>query len=79
MKFHITHVTLFRKVFHIIHPQIYYRVGVAQSVHRLGYGLDGRDLIPGGAEIFIFATTSRPALGSTKPPTQRVPEALPRE
>jgi hypothetical protein len=45
--------------------------GVAQSVSRLGYGLDDR-----GSVSSRDATASRPALGSTQPRTQWVPEVL---
>jgi hypothetical protein len=31
---------------------------------------------PAGAGIFLFATASKPALGLTQPPIQRVPGAL---
>jgi hypothetical protein len=52
---------------------------IAQSVQRLGYGLDDRGSrvrFPAGAGIFLFTTASRTALGSTQPPTQWVPGAL---
>jgi hypothetical protein len=38
-----------------------------------GYGLDGLGSIPGRGKIFLFCTSSRPTLGSTKPPTQWIP------
>jgi hypothetical protein len=44
----------------------------------IGYGLDnrgGRSSSPGRIKDFLF-TSSRPALGSTQPPIQWVPEAL---
>jgi hypothetical protein len=48
--------------------------GTAQSVKWLGYGLDDRGPIPGrGRYFFFFVMLSRPALGPTQPPTQRVP------
>jgi hypothetical protein len=42
-------------------------VGIA-----IGYGLDDRGSIPGKGRIFLFATTSRPPLGSTQHPTKWV-------
>jgi hypothetical protein len=36
----------------------------------------GRSSSPGGGKNFLFSTSSRPALGSTQPPTQWVPGAL---
>jgi hypothetical protein len=43
-------------------------VGTAKN-----YGLDGRGLIPDiGKKIFLCYTLSRPALGATQPPIQRV-------
>jgi len=52
---------------------------IVQSLQRLGYRLDSRGSISGrGKEgIFLFATASRPALGSTEPPIQWVPGAFP--
>jgi hypothetical protein len=52
--------------------------GVAQSVWRLGYGLNDRDSVPdrGSDRIFLFATASRPALGPTQPHIQRVTGSL---
>jgi len=50
--------------------------GVAQS---LGYGLDGRGLVPGwGSDgyFFLFPTVFRLALGPTQPSTQWAPGAL---
>jgi hypothetical protein len=38
----------------------------------MGYGLEGRDLIPGRGIIFLFSTTFRPALRPTRPPIQWV-------
>jgi hypothetical protein len=40
-----------------------------------GYGL-GRNSIPGRGENFLFSMSSRPVLGPTQPPIQRVPGAL---
>jgi hypothetical protein len=40
-------------------------VGIA-----MGYGLEGRDSIPGRDKIFLFSITSRPALGPIQPPIQ---------
>jgi hypothetical protein len=52
----------------------------AQSIERLGYGLDDRGSrvrFPVGAlGISLFTTASRTALGSTKPPIQSVPGAI---
>jgi hypothetical protein len=42
---------------------------MAQSVRRLGYGLDDRGSFP----VFPFVTACRPALGPTQPPVQWVP------
>jgi hypothetical protein len=43
----------------------------------LGYGLDDRGFeYRQGLGIFLFTTVSRPALGPTQPPIQRVPGAL---
>jgi hypothetical protein len=52
--------------------------GIAQSVYRLGYGLENRDSVPGGVSDgkFLFSTASRPAVGPTRPPIQRVLGAL---
>jgi hypothetical protein len=44
-----------------------------------GYGMNdrwGRSSSPGRVKNFLFSTSSRPALGSTQPPVQWVPEAL---
>jgi hypothetical protein len=50
---------------------------VAESVQRLGYGLDDWDSIPRtGNGIFFFSTTSRLALGPTHHPIQWVPGAI---
>ena len=43
---------------------------VAQSLHRLSYGLDGLEIESWWGEIFHL---SRPALGPTQPPVQCVP------
>jgi hypothetical protein len=40
------------------------------------YWLDGLSLIPGRRKIFLFSTTSRPALGPTQPHIQWVLKAL---
>jgi hypothetical protein len=49
-------------------------VGIA-----MGEGLRGQNSIPiRGQESFLYSTTSRPALGPTQPPTQRLPTAFPR-
>jgi hypothetical protein len=52
--------------------------GVAQSVHRLGYGLDDRGSIPGRDNdgIFSHRHSAQTGLGPTKPPIQWVPGAL---
>jgi hypothetical protein len=43
--------------------------GIAQSVLRLGYRLDGRQgSILGGGKIFLFSTASRPAVRPIQPP-----------
>jgi hypothetical protein len=45
-----------------------------------GYGQDDRAVgvpSPGRVKNFLFSTLSRPALGSTQPPNQWVPGALP--
>jgi hypothetical protein len=39
-------------------------------------GLDGQDLNPGRNKIFIFSTTSRPALWHTQSPIQLVPGVI---
>jgi len=51
--------------------------GVAQSVHRRGYGLDDRDQFTAGEIMgpFLFATASRLTLGPAQPPIQRIPGA----
>jgi hypothetical protein len=41
-----------------------------------GYGLNGRGSIPGSIKIFLYSTASSSALGPTRPPFQRAPEAL---
>jgi hypothetical protein len=41
-----------------------------------GYRLDDRGSILGRGELFLYITSSRPALGPTQPPIQWVPEAL---
>jgi hypothetical protein len=46
------------------------------QVDRMRYGLDGRGSITGRGKIFHFSTASRPVLGSTQPPIQRVSGAL---
>jgi len=52
-------------------------VGVAHSAQELSYGLDDGGLIPGGClGIFLFATTSRKALGPTQTPIKREPGFL---
>jgi hypothetical protein len=46
-----------------------------------GYGLDdreGRGSSPGRVKNYYFSISSRPALGSTRPPIQWVPGALSR-
>jgi hypothetical protein len=45
---------------------------------RIGYGLDDRGSVTGRGswELFLFATASRPELGPTQPPIQRIPWAL---
>jgi hypothetical protein len=43
-------------------------VGVA-----IGYGLEGRSLIPGKVKTFLFFIASIPALGPTQLPIYRVP------
>jgi hypothetical protein len=50
----------------------------AKIVKALGYGLDYRGSIPRRTmmRIFLFATASRPLLGSSKPPIQWVLRAL---
>jgi len=56
-----------------------YRAAVAQSAERLGYRVDDRgSKFPAGEtmELFLCATTSRPALGPTQPPTQWVTGTL---
>jgi hypothetical protein len=43
----------------------------------LGYRLDDQGFdFQQGLEIFLFSTASRPALGTTQPPIQWVPETL---
>jgi hypothetical protein len=52
---------------------------IAQSVKRLGYGLDDRGSrfdSRRGLGIFLFTTASRTALGPTQPPIQWVTGAL---
>jgi hypothetical protein len=36
----------------------------------MGYGMDGRDSIPGKGKILLFSTESRPTLRPTEPPIQ---------
>jgi hypothetical protein len=38
-----------------------------------GYGLDSLGSIPDRNKVFLFSTTSRPALGPTQSPVQLVP------
>jgi hypothetical protein len=52
-------------------------IGISQSVQCLGYCLDDQDSVPGrGRDFFLFATTSRSALGTTQPPIQWVTRFL---
>jgi hypothetical protein len=46
-------------------------VGIATS-----YELNGRGSIPGRGKVFLISIASRPALESTQPPIQWVPESL---
>jgi hypothetical protein len=46
---------------------------VKRFLSRYSYGLDGRGSSPSRGKIFLFSTTSRPALGPTQPPIQWVP------
>jgi hypothetical protein len=46
------------------------------SVLRAGQSDDQGSIPGGGLGIFLFDTVSRPALGPTQPPIQRVPGAL---
>jgi hypothetical protein len=56
----------------IIHTEPGYLSGIA-----LGYGLDDRGCDSRqGPGIFLFTTVSKPAVGPTQPPIQRVPGAL---
>jgi hypothetical protein len=43
-------------------------VGIA-----IGYGLDGRNSVPGRSKIFLVSTASRPAMGPTQSDIERVP------
>jgi hypothetical protein len=49
---------------------------MAQSVWRLGYGLDDRGSIPIRGKKVFLSIVSRPALGSIQPPNQWTPGAL---
>jgi hypothetical protein len=67
-------VTVVPHYFNFATFSIYLLVGIAT-----GYGLDDRGVRvrdPVGSRIFLFFTSSRPALGSTQPPIQWVPGAL---
>jgi hypothetical protein len=58
---------------------ILYKIRILLSVVGIatGYGLDDRRVgVPVPVRSRIFSTSSRPALGSTQPPIQGVPEAL---
>jgi hypothetical protein len=64
-------------IFHFL--LIYWRAVIAQSVWRLATGWTISVLGFGsrrGWEFFVFATTSRPALGPIQPPSQWVPRVL---
>jgi hypothetical protein len=50
--------------------------GIFQSVWRWATGWAARLRLPEGARDFLSSTASRPALGLTQPPIQRVPGAL---
>jgi hypothetical protein len=52
---------------------IYIGASVAQSVQRLGYGIEGPDFVfPQNQEIFFNSETSRPTLRLTQHFLQRV-------
>jgi hypothetical protein len=53
-----------------------YWSGSRDSDWLLAGGPRGRRSSPGSAKNFLFSSSSRPALESTQPPTQRVLEAL---
>jgi hypothetical protein len=55
-----------------IHSKAGSSVGIATDCRLVGIGVQ----VPVGAEIFFHSTFSRPALGSTQHPIQRVPWAL---
>jgi hypothetical protein len=50
-------------------------VGIAK-LRTTGNGLDNRGSIPAKDKIFLFYTTSRPALGPIQPPNQCLPGTL---
>jgi len=51
---------------------------IARSVQSLGYRLDDRNSIPGGAwDFFLFTTASKLIRGPIQPPIQWVPGVLP--
>jgi hypothetical protein len=61
----------------IYHLPLYYDEPRHLSGIPLGYGLNDQGFENWqGLEIFLFTAESRPALGPTQPPIQRVPRAL---
>jgi hypothetical protein len=42
----------------------------------MGYELDSQGSHPGKGKIFLFSTTSRPALRPTQPPIQWIPGTI---
>jgi hypothetical protein len=53
-------------------------LGVREQKRLNTTGLDDRGSIPTQTGFFLLATTSRPELGPTLPPNQRVPVVLSR-
>jgi len=84
MDYEVSDLSHFQKPFHVVlqHVMLCDDVIFCYPAYRrtwLCYGLDDRVSIPGrgNCEIFLFTTTSRPALRPTQSPTRWVPGLLP--
>jgi hypothetical protein len=56
-----------------IHVNLRRRGGSSVGI-ATGYGLDGQGSNPDRGKFFLISTASRPTLGPTQPPIQRIPE-----